>query len=232
MIDNYADLPIGLYQDIEAVSKDTDRDELDRQVAIVALLSGIAEKDLLALPIADYSALAAKTAFLAQPCPEGRTARQYIVGPFTLVPTDDLARINTAQYIDFQQMAGDPEGNFVALLSIFLLPKGKRYNEDYDIAEVQAAIREHLSVQDAITLSAYFFGLWASLTRVTLNSSERLARKIRNPEKRKELTEQARALRKMLAGMASPVAGGGSTTSTGPARRCAARGTTSSTNPQ
>lgn len=216
MIDNYADLPLGVYQDIEAVSKDESRDEIDRQVAIVALLSGLTEKDVLALPITDYSALAAKTAFLASPVPDGiRVAKTYICGDFTLVPTDDLTKITTAQYIDFQSLAAKPDENFVAILSVFLLPKGCKYNEGYDIADVQNAIREHLSVQDAITLSAYFFGLWVSLTQTTLNYSERLARKIRNPEKRKELTEQARQLRKMMAGMASPASGAGSTTSIG-----------------
>lgn len=213
MIDNYADLPLGVYQEIEAISREEGTEDIDKQVRIVALLSGMSEKDLLALPIADYSALAAKTIFLSQPIPDGvRVAKSYICGPFTLIPTDDLAKITTAQYIDFQALAPKPDENFVQLLSVFLVPKGCKYNDGYDPKDVQNSIREGLSVQDAITLTGYFFGLWASLMRDTLNSSEKLARKIRNPKKRMELMGQVKALRKMLAGMASPVAGGGSTT--------------------
>lgn len=212
MIDNYADLPLGRYLDIEAVSKDTDRDELDRQVAIVALLSGIAEKDLLALPIADYSALAAKTAFLGQPCPEGRTARQYIVGDYTLIPTDDLTKITTAQYIDFQTYAPEGAERFVEILSVFLIPKGHKYNDGlYDIPRLQGAIREHLSVADAITLSAFFLRKFVALMRATQTSSERLAKGIKDPRKRLlamkaafEARERMKATLSVFAGVGLP----------------------------
>lgn len=206
MIDNYADLPLGRYLDIEAVSRDTALEDIDRQVRIIAILSGRTERDLLAAPIAEYADLAAKTAFLARPCPAGRTARQYIAGDFTLIPTADLTRVTTAQYIDFQTLAPQGDARFVELLSVFLIPKGCAYNEGYDIAEVQAAIREHLSVQDAIALSAFFLTRFTALMRATLRSSERAAKGIRNREKRAAAMREVEKTKALL----SDFAGGGS----------------------
>ena len=205
MIDNYTDLPIGRYLDIEAVSRDTALEDIDRQVRIIAILSGRTERDLLAAPIAEYADLAAKTAFLARPCPAGRTARQYIAGDFTLIPTADLTRVTTAQYIDFQTLAPQGDARFVELLSAFLIPKGCKYNEGYDIAEVQAAIREHLSVQDAIALSAFFLKRFTALMRATLRSSERAAKGIRNREKRAAAMREVEKTKALL----SDFAGGG-----------------------
>lgn len=34
--------------------------------------------------------------------------------------------------------------------------KGKKYNQDYDVIEVQNALRQHLSVVDAVSLFAFF----------------------------------------------------------------------------
>lgn len=211
MIDNYADLPLGRYLDIEAVSRDDALEDIDRQVRIIAILSGRTERDLLAAPIAEYADLAAKTAFLARPCPAGRTARQYIAGDFTLIPTADLTKVTTAQYIDFQTFAPDADAHLVELLSVSLVPEGMTYNDGYDLADVQAAIREHLSVQDALALVADFFRRWLALTRATLNSLDKELKKadrIKDATKRAKLQAEIVLRKKQLRTLSTPVGDG------------------------
>ena len=63
------------------------------------------------------------------------------------------------------------------------------YNDGYDLADVQAAIREHLSVQDALALVADFFRRWLALTRATLNS---LDKELKKADRIKDATKRAK----------------------------------------
>ena len=57
MIDTFAALPVGTWLDILA-AQEANPDPVDRQVATLALLTGLSQKRILALPIAEYSDLA------------------------------------------------------------------------------------------------------------------------------------------------------------------------------
>lgn len=187
IIDNYRDLPIGMYQEICEVDNRKDLEEINKQVCIISILSGIAEEDILNLPLEEYKKLAAKTLYLSHPYDgEILTAKSYIVGKWTLIPVEDFKKVTTAQYIDFQTFAADPEKNIVPILSTMMIPKGKKYNQDYDVLEVQNALKEHLSVADALSLMAFFFVWYRQLIKDSLTYSREMAMKLTDPEKRKK----------------------------------------------
>lgn len=188
IIDNYRDLPIGLYLEICDIDRREDLEDINKQVSIISVLTGMAEEDIYNLPLADYRELAAKTHYLSHPY-EGEvlTAKNYIVGRFTLVPIEDYRKITTAQYIDFQTFAKDPERNIVEILSCMLIPKGKKYNQDYDILEVQKALREHLCVADALSLLAFFFVQYRQSIKDSLTYSREMAMRLKDPEKKRRM---------------------------------------------
>lgn len=210
IIDSFAALPLGTYLDILAINADEARDEVDRQVAVLALLTGASERDILNLPIAEYSELARKADFLGTPpAIPSRIAASYVCGPFRLKPTADFRKVTAAQYIDFQTFAPEGDARFVELLSVFLVPEGKAYNDGYDVLEVQDAIRADLTVLDALALSAFFLTRFAASIRATEISLSRLVRKERNPQKRARMEAQ---LARLQAAKASLTAGAGSAT--------------------
>lgn len=207
IIDSFAALPLGTYLDILAVNADGDRDEVDRQAATLALLTGASERDILNLPIAEYSELAAAARFLGeQPAIPQRIASSYVCGSFRLKPTADLRKVTAAQYIDFQTFAPEGEARFVELLSVFLVPEGKAYNDGYDVLEVQAAIRADLPVLDALALSAFFLRRFARSMRATETSLYRLAKRERNPKRRAKMEAM---LADLQAAKASLITGAG-----------------------
>ena len=108
--------------------------------------------------------------------------------------------MTTAQYIDFQNF--NAQGDKVTeTLSCLLVPYGKKYCEDYDPAEVQAAIRQSLPVLPALHLLAFFFESCARLTRATLISSWwALKMKKNKTESEKAELRKIRALLKSGAG--------------------------------
>lgn len=201
IIDNYRSLPIGDYQDIVGICKNENLGELDKQVGIIAILTGKSEEEILDLPINDYKRLAAKTAFLAEGLPESKkmVAKCYTLSRFELIPVMDIREVTTAQYIDFQSFhQAGLEEHFVEILSTILVPKGKKYNQDYNIIELQTDIREGLSVQDAVSLYASFILSCRESMKDTLTFSLQEAKKIKDKTKREETERKLKGLMTLL----------------------------------
>lgn len=188
IIDNYGSLPLGRYLDILEVNRDESLDNLDRQVKILSILSDIPEEEILHLPIHEYKEMVGKSLFLEQPDTKpGRVAKEYALGGMRLIPVTDYRKIETCQYVDFQTFAPEMETKMVELISVLLVPKGHRYNEGYDILDVQEAIRKDMSVADAVTLCAFFLRLCGNSIADSLNSCRSEARRIKDRAKREEM---------------------------------------------
>ena len=158
MIDNYNKLTLDKWAQIAALQGRTFDDDLDVQVAVLAVLADKTEREILNLPVTEYAALSAGASFLLEePKPSNITRhfRALKLEGWTLTPTTDLRKLTTAQYIDFQAylQAGS---NIEALLSCFLVPEGKTYCEGYDAQELQRVLAATLTVPDALALKAFF----------------------------------------------------------------------------
>lgn len=194
MIDNYKDLPIGDYLELCRVCAMSDADELDKQVQVLAILSGCTPEDIGRLPIAEYTARVAKADFLQRECEVkgSRIAKEYRVGEWVLVPTIKGRDLTASQYIDFQTYNKQGADKVVEMLSCFLVPKGKRYAEGYDVVELQEAMRREMSVYDVLSVMAFFL---ASLRKSIAGIRLFLDKELRAmPEgKRAELLTAAKA---------------------------------------
>ena len=210
MIRSYEQLTLGKYEEIVALLKDQTIDDLQLQAEVIGILNDKTADEVLSLPLEEYQMLAYAAKFLEEvPEPKPRCAKSYNLAYTTsegkreelvLIPTCSARQMTTAQYIDFQNF--NAQGDKVTeTLSCLLVPLGKRYCEDYDPAEVQAAIRQSLPVLPALHLLAFFFESCARLTRATLSSSWWALKAKRNKtEKEKEELRKIRALLKNGAG--------------------------------
>ena len=217
MIQDFEHLTLGAMLRLSAIP--TDIEPLDRQVAILAVLSGCTEDEILALPLNIYSARVAASTFLDAPLPQRIPQRSYRCGDFTLEPVRDFKHITTAQFVDFKTFADQAGGDeaklsqmTVELLSCMLVPKGHAYCDDYDPVDVQAAIRDHLRADDAVALTAFFLARWMRLSKRILASSRRIAAR----SKRKDLLRKIGQLRTMRRSLLTrfPRNGDGSASST------------------
>lgn len=224
MIDNYNDLPIGKYIEITRIVRDDTLPEVDRQVRMLSILSGRTEDDILNAPVTDFAELSRTARFLERPPETKPEARDiYEAGAFRLVAVRDARKMTAAQYIDFQTFGRDAGNNIVEMLSCLLVPEGMRYNDGYDVLEVQAAIREHMDCVSALGVYAFFFESLRTSMRGILISCRRQARKAgMAPEKMRELNARISEAMRLLR-----PAGGGSRASTGSRRRAGASGTRS-----
>lgn len=199
IIDSYNKLTLGKYMEIQEVSRNESLEDIDKQVQILSILTGVAEEEILHLPIQDYKELVVKSGFLD---PENinyhPVATKYILGKFELIPCRDFRKIETCQYIDFQTYAPDLDKYLVEFLSVILVPKGHRYNEGYDILEVQKAIREEMSVSDGVSLAGFFLTWCRKSIKDSLNYSKQEAMRIKDKTKREEILGKIREQERLL----------------------------------
>lgn len=209
MITSYKQLPVGLYLDICAVSQDESLDELSKQVRILALLSGMTDDQVLNMPLPDYQKAVVASSFLHREYePTGRVASSYKVGGYDLRPFQDWTKMTAAQFIDYQTYSGKgTESHIVEIVSVVLVPAGKKYGDGYDVADVQRAVRDNLCVSDVLDIIAFFFSQYAAFLRDSLTSLKRQAERMpKGPEKEARLS-QILAMEARLSSL-----GGGSTT--------------------
>lgn len=193
IIDNYRNLPIGKYMEIYKLYQDADIDALEQQVKTIAILTDISEDEVLSLPIMEYRELAAKTKYLEKKYDGNMVvAKSYKVAGFELIPVKDISKITTAQYVDYQTFSNEGEERIVETLSTLLVPKGKKYNDGYDIIEVQQAIRENLSVADVLALSAFFLTKWVKSIKDFQTYSIKEIQKISDKQMREKLMKKIR----------------------------------------
>ena len=201
IIDNYRSLPIGKYLEIQELSRDESIDALDQQVKTIAILTDMSEDEVLSLPIMEYKSLAAKTKFLEKDY-DGKlqVAKSYGLNGMELVPVRDITKITTAQYVDFQTFSKEGDKYFVETLSTLLVPKGKHYNEGYEITDVHKAIKENLSVADVLSLSAFFLTKWVKSIKDSQIFLDKEIRRIPNKTMRENLMKQMEQIHSKING--------------------------------
>ena len=197
MIDNYNDMSIGLWREIRETLEDMgEASELEVQVALISLLSGMDEDDIRNLPLKEYSDMASKTRFLLhQPNVKAVRPRTLTINGKKYDLVDDVRKLTTGQYIDYQTYMQDNEDfkNLAKVLSVFIVPKGRTYNEGYDVEDVIKELDEHLSIQIALGVCFFFrekYRSWLSLMQGCFRRRMmRMMRKETNPKAAEKMRE-------------------------------------------
>ena len=201
MIDNYRSLPIGKYLEILELSKDENVDALTQQVKTISILTGKTEDEVLALPIMEYKELAGKTRFLEKDY-DGKlqVAKSYGLAGMQLLPVKDFTKITTAQYVDFQTFSKEGDKYVVECLSTLLVPKGKKYNDGYEITDVHRAIRENLSVADVMSLYAFFLTKYVKSIKDSQTYLDKEIKKIQNKSLKQRLMSRMQEIHSKING--------------------------------
>lgn len=202
IIDNWRNLPVGKWLEILEFSRDENVDALEQQVKTIAILTGLTEDEVLALPIMEYKSLAGKTKFLEKEY-EGKLqiAKSYGLNGMELIPVKDFSKITTAQYVDYQTFSKEGDMYLVQTLSTLLVPKGKKYNDGYDMDAVQQAIRDNLSVADVVSLYAFFLTKWVKLIKDSQTYLDKEIKKIPNKLMREKLMKRVQEMRSKINGV-------------------------------
>lgn len=203
---SYSNLPIGKYYEILEISK-REVSDIEKDIAIIAVLCEATEDQVYKLKPAEVYELQQQLSFLASPATNLKKSFSKLnIGDKKYKVVKDLDDLNISQYIDFQfSWNGDYIDNLPQILSVFIIPEGCKYNEGYDIAEVQEEIKNNLSVDTALQIAFFLRKKSVNLTRARLLYFRLMLKwmtwKQKNPEikaKMKELQKQCKMLESNL----------------------------------
>ena len=203
MITNYNSLTVGKYEALLRARADHEGDTNELNLHVLSILSDMTVDQLLDLKVPEFRAMMDRAGFLCTAPRPSEVARQYRFGDMTLIPVTDVRKMTAAQYIDFQNFSNAGEGRQAELLSCFLVPKGMKYNDGYDILEVQQAIRDFLLVTAALGLLAFFLRRLHRSTISTLRSSVKKMPK--NPQTAEAIQATNRLIRSLQSGGGLPM---------------------------
>ena len=184
MIDCYEKLTIGVYDELQEIYESNISD-YEKNVEIVALFNDMDVADVEDLSLTTFNTLLQSTAFLYEMPKKKIVATKYILGGTEFDVVLDMQSLTVSQYLDYQEFVKNPDKNRVELLSVFLVPMGKKYG-DYNMQEVHKLIRDNLSIIDAIALTDFFLLLSQSLMKVTLRSLKRRLKRMKRKMKSQE----------------------------------------------
>lgn len=189
MIDNWSKLTVGKYQEVKAITT-SGRDVTEVNTELLSVLTDIDVDDLLDMPLIRYNNLLQCTGFLYDDMPKRMVATKYVLGGITFDVMLNIEKMTAAQFIDYQTYVKDIENNLVPLLSIFLIPKGCKYNNGYDMIEIQNIIKDNLCIVDASALAAFFLEWYNGLLTATVRSLTKRMKKMMKKETNQETIEK------------------------------------------
>lgn len=186
---NWQQITIEVYDKIRDLDVDIKSEEeaLDVNVKLLSILCDVDEETIINLPLTEFTILVGKTDFLKE-MPKYTVEQYYEIGKGRVFEVQmNLREMTTAQFIDFQTLVKDQDKNMANILACFMLPKGKKYSDGYDVVEVAEYLYKNMSIATARSVMFFFILQYQALQKVMLNYSIKELKKSLKREKNEEM---------------------------------------------
>ena len=164
------DLPLAKYLKTLEIFNDESLSDLDKNIEILAIYADTTVDSILKLRpdvVEEYFAEMSNSISSYKPS-NSKRPKKIKINDQVYTINYNIGKLNMAQYIDFQQIIVKKNylENLPALLSIFIIPKGHKYNDDYDIIELRNILENNITLDEA--LSIIFFSKMKSISLIKL----------------------------------------------------------------
>ena len=187
IIKGWKDVTLGIWEKMEEITKR--ENEIERVVGFVALFNDMTEDEVLNLPLDEFKKYVNDLGWMNTPPDIEQPKETYKINGKEYDLVTNFHKLTTQQYIDFQTFSKD--NNYREMLSVFLIPRGHKYSDNYDILEVQKELAD-MPVQEVLGLMGFFIVLYRSWSRALLMYSSRILRK--EGKKNPEILERAKEM--------------------------------------
>lgn len=194
MIESYDKLPLYKWFEINEILTSEDSD-IDKQVDMICVLGDYERDYVEGLKLEDYSRLVQKTRFILTLPKTEMPEKFYTLGEFRLEPMLNARDMNVAQYTDYSTylQLENMQERMIGLISVFLIPKGKKYNDGYSVDRVKELILTELTVDKALSLSAFFLEYTKAWLKGTQTYLVKRLKKMKLTKEQRERMEKALA---------------------------------------
>ena len=196
---DWENITIEKYYNIKDILDDETDDDITKNVKLVAVITGKDEDEVWSMDMAEAGEYISQLQFLNKfELPKNPNMKIKLPN-YDLVVIKDLSKINVAQYVDFQNFIKIPlrEG-MEKILSIFLIPEGCKYNEGYDIIDLQKVIRENMSFRVAEGLLSFFLNRYGRSLVHSLTYCKHQMKKMKDKEMMEKLEKTQKDLQQKL----------------------------------
>lgn len=196
----WSNIDVKTFKEIQDYLSTTQDGNIEQSVHLLSLIEGKDEDTYFSMPINKLTEEFGKLKFMESTPQAAQVKNTYKINGTEYVLTTNLQEMTVAQYIDYQVYIKNPQQYMQEMLTVFLIPKGKKYNEGYDVAEA-AKDMGNLPIEDAYGISFFLTVLLQSLTKVTTSSA--LRKMLKELKKVKDETKR----RAIIAGMQAIING-------------------------
>ena len=196
---DWDNITIEKYYEIKDILDDEEDDDITKNVKMVALITDMDEDEVWSMDMAEAGEYISRLQFLNKfELPDNPNMKFNLPG-YQLKVMKDVSKISVAQYVDFQNFVKLPlrEG-MEKILSIFLIPEGCKYNEGYDIIDLQKVIRENISFRVAEGLLSFFIEKYGELLIHSLVYCRRQVKKNKDPEMMEKFKKTEKEIQQKL----------------------------------
>lgn len=153
------DLPISKYQRTLEIFKDNSKSDLDKNIEILAIYCDEEVGNIMKMTPEKVGFYISEMTEMIKNYKTNYSKRlkSLKINDVLYNINYDVTKLNVSQYVDYQMILqrNDYIGNLDNLLSVFIIPKGKNYNEGYDVDEVRQLIADNITLD--VALSILFF---------------------------------------------------------------------------
>ena len=166
---NWYNIDLKTFKELQTVLEI--KDETERVIAMAELILG---EEVTDLPLREFNEQLKKLEFLTTEVPESIPPKKVEINGRIYDVTSLLGNITTAQYLDF--MNHIKSNDTARMLSAFVVPKGHKYNDGYDMQEVITDM-EDLPIPVANSITSFFTAQFAKFIKIFQSSSIKKVKK-------------------------------------------------------
>lgn len=205
------ELPLSKYLKTLEIFNDKYMSDLDKNIEILAIYTDTTVDDILKLrPEEVGTHLADMSNVISSYKPSNSKHPKNIkINDNVYIVNYNIGKLNMAQYIDFQQTIVNKNylENLPALLSIFIIPKGHKYNDDYDILELRNILENNMTLDEALSIVFFLKTKSISLIKLKLLYYKLMLKIMRWTTRDKQTKEMLRIAQNQLSMLESNLTG-------------------------
>ena len=151
------DINIKTFKKINEIIKDDTLTDVEKEISLISIIFNLDEDDLYDMDLKTLKTYSDKIAFIEEFNPDyGKCPKIERIGDIEISVDYNLSHFTVAQYIDFMANIQSKEADIARLLACILIPKGKKYNTDYDLEAFIEEIEVDLNIYDAESMLFFY----------------------------------------------------------------------------
>ena len=153
----WKDINMKTFKKINEIIKDDTLTDVEKEISLISIIFNLDEDDLYDMDLQTLKTYSTQIAFIEEFNPDyGKCPKIERIGDVEVSVDYNLSHFTVAQYIDFMANIQTKERDIARLLACILIPKGHKYNVDYDLEAFIKQTEINLNIYDAESMLFFY----------------------------------------------------------------------------